>query len=89
MLSSLTNQMQTLNEQAHSFAFDIIFHSLKSKLHHVPTLEVMHLIAHSPPHYGIPVKQVCDLTPESLRSLGGDLPEFSLSPLPYITEVPP
>ena len=40
MLSSLTNQMQALNEQAHTFAFDIIFSPLKEKLVRVPKLEV-------------------------------------------------
>jgi hypothetical protein len=44
MLSSLANQMQALNEQAHSFTFDIIFHPLKEKLQRIPNLKVcMHL----------------------------------------------
>lgn len=40
LLSSLSNQMQGLNEQAHSFAFDIIFRALKEKLELVSKLEV-------------------------------------------------
>lgn len=40
MLSLLSNQIQSLNEQAHSFAFDVIFHPLKEKLQHVPNLQV-------------------------------------------------
>ena len=39
-LNSLSNQMQGLNEQAHGFAFDIIFGPLKEKLERVPKLEV-------------------------------------------------
>lgn len=39
-LNSLSNQMQSLNEQAHSFAFDIIFGPLKEKLERVSQLEV-------------------------------------------------
>lgn len=37
---SLTNQMQSLNEQAHTFAFDILFSQLKKKLSKVPHLKV-------------------------------------------------
>ena len=37
---SLTNQMQSLNEQAHTFAFDILFSQLKQKLANVPHLKV-------------------------------------------------
>lgn len=37
---SLTNQMQSLNEQAHTFAFDILFSQLKQKLSKVPQLKV-------------------------------------------------
>ena len=37
---SLTNQMQSLNEQAHTFAFDILFSQLKQKLSKVPHLKV-------------------------------------------------
>lgn len=37
---SLTNQMQSLNEQAHTFAFDILFSQLKQKLSKVPLLKV-------------------------------------------------
>lgn len=36
----MTYQMQALNEQAHSFAFDIIFQPLKDKLLRIPNLEV-------------------------------------------------
>ena len=37
---SLTNQIQSLNEQAHTFAFDILFSQLKQKLSKVPRLKV-------------------------------------------------
>ena len=37
---SLTNQMESLNEQAHTFAFDILFSQLKQKLSKVPHLKV-------------------------------------------------
>ncbi len=40
ILSSLSNQMQSLNEQAHSFAFNLIFRSLEKKLECVPGLQV-------------------------------------------------
>ena len=37
---SLSNQLQLLNEQAHTFAFDILFSQLKQKLSKVPHLKV-------------------------------------------------
>lgn len=46
MLSLLSNQIQSLNEQAHSFAFDVIFHPLKEKLQHVPNLQVTASVPH-------------------------------------------
>ena len=40
LFASLTNQIQSLNEQAHTFAFDILFSQLKQKLSKVPRLKV-------------------------------------------------
>lgn len=37
---SLSSQLQSLNEQAHIFAFDILFSQLKQKLCKVPHLKV-------------------------------------------------
>lgn len=45
MLSTLTNQMQHLNEQAHNFAFSLIFHPLEKKLECVPGLQAGPLLS--------------------------------------------
>ena len=73
LLVSTTNQIHLLNERAHTFAFDILFSRLKFQLSQVPRLKIWET--------GI-------ATPlESPRAITDDLPSFSLSPLPYITEV--
>ena len=104
MLVSTTNRIHSLNEQAHTFAFDILFARLKQKLANIPRLRVR--VIHMPSSLGMRLKlglnifsppthtsthQVWETgvtTPlESPRAITDDLPSFSLSPLPYITEV--
>ena len=40
LLVSTTNRIHSLNEQAHTFAFDILFARLKQKLANIPRLRV-------------------------------------------------
>ena len=40
LLVSMTNQIHSLNEQVHTFAFDLLFARLKQKLADVPRLRV-------------------------------------------------
>lgn len=40
LLVSTTNRIHSLNEQAHTFAFDILFARLKQKLTNIPRLRV-------------------------------------------------
>ena len=40
LLLSTTNRIHSLNEQAHTFAFDILFARLKEKLADVPHMRV-------------------------------------------------
>ncbi|XP_064395035.1 conserved oligomeric Golgi complex subunit 7-like [Halichondria panicea] len=73
LLPSSISQITGLNERAHTLAFDIIFAQLKDKLSKVPQLKVWRSEG------GAPL--------DSPRGLTDDLPSFSLSPLPYITEI--
>ncbi|CAI8022795.1 Conserved oligomeric Golgi complex subunit 7 [Geodia barretti] len=69
-----TNKLiHSLNAQAHTFAFDLLFLKLKQKLSNFPKLKVWETGVVSPL--------------ESPRALTDDLPSFTLSPLPYITEI--
>ena len=82
--------MQSLNEQTHTFAFDILFSQLKQKLSNVPHLKVSQSSNTSllllDQKLVMQVWETGVSSPlESPRALTDDLPSFSLSPLPYIT----
>lgn len=73
LLAPLTQRIQSLNEKVQLFAFDTLFTRMKSKLSGVPHMKIWAEGVTSPL--------------ESPRPIVDDLPSFSLSPLPYITEV--
>lgn len=73
LLPGARREVQELNQTAHQFAFDIIFTGLLRKLNQIPVMKEW------------TSEEIA--SPTSPVALVDDLPTFSLSPLPYITEI--
>lgn len=73
LLASITRRVQLLNEKVQMFAFDTLFSRMRNKLSSIPHMKVW--------------AEGVTSSLESPRPIIDDLPSFSLSPLPYITEV--